>query len=68
MCHSKYGGSRLEELAEYARCLRRDRELAFYGSEDLTPMDFYRETDARQARAMAQETIGVIIQILDKKP
>ena len=34
----------------------------------LTPMDFYRETDARQARAMAQETIGLIIQLLDKQP
>jgi hypothetical protein len=67
-CHSKYGGSRLKKPAEYSRCLRRDRELAFYGSEDLTPMDFYRETDARQARAMAQETVGVIIPLLGKQP
>ncbi len=58
----------VEKLAEYSRCLRRDRELAFYGSENLTPMDFYRETDARQARAMAQETIGLIIQLLGKEP
>jgi HEPN domain-containing protein len=58
----------VEKLAEYSRCLRRDRELAFDGSEDLTPMDFYRETDARQARAMAQETIGVIIPLLGKQP
>jgi hypothetical protein len=68
ICHSKYGGSRLEKLAEYSRCLRRDRELVFYGSEDLAPMDFYRETDARQARAMAQETIGAIIELLDRQP
>ena len=34
----------------------------------LTPMDFYRETDARQARAMAQETVGVIIPLLGKQP
>ena len=29
--------------------LRRDRELAFYGAEDLIPSDFYREEDARRA-------------------
>lgn len=40
----------LERLCEVSRRLRRDRELAFYGSEDLTPSDFYREKDAREAR------------------
>lgn len=48
------------KLAEYSRTLRRDRELALYGSEDLTPTDFYRETDARKARAMARETVALI--------
>jgi HEPN domain-containing protein len=38
------------ELAEVSRRLRRDRELAFYGAEDLTPSDFYREADAAGAR------------------
>ncbi len=40
----------VERLCEISRRLRRDRELAFYGSEDLTPSDFYREKDAREAR------------------
>lgn len=26
--------------------LRRDRELAFYGAEDLTPSTFYERADA----------------------
>lgn len=37
------------QLAKVSRSLRRDRELAFYGSEDLTPSEFYKEADARQA-------------------
>lgn len=37
-------------LADISRGLRRDRELAFYGAEDLTPSDFYRKADAIAAR------------------
>lgn len=51
-----------EKLADYSRGLRRDRELSFYGSEDLTPSDFYREKDAREARAMARETVAAVKQ------
>jgi HEPN domain-containing protein/predicted nucleotidyltransferase len=32
----------LAKLAEHSRSLRRDRELSFYGSEDLTPTEFYQ--------------------------
>ena len=49
----------LERLADHSRDLRRDRELSFYGSEDLTPTDFYRETDAREARDKARDTVAV---------
>jgi HEPN domain-containing protein len=41
-------------LADLSRGLRRDRELAFYGAEDLTPSDFYRQTDAVGARDAAR--------------
>lgn len=41
-------------LAEISRGLRRDRELAFYGAEDLTPSDFYKKPDAVAARAAAR--------------
>src|SRR5436190_15964031 len=40
-------------LGELSRGLRRDRELAFYGAEDLTPSDFYRKADALSARDAA---------------
>ncbi len=41
-------------LAEISRSLRRDRELAFYGAEDLTPSDFYKKPDAVSARDAAR--------------
>ena len=44
----------ISRLADASRKLRRDRELAFYGAEDLTPSDFYREADAVTARDAAR--------------
>lgn len=44
----------VERLAAASRTLRRDRELAFHGAEDLTPSDFYRERDADEARDAAR--------------
>ena len=44
----------VDQLAAASRALRRDRELAFYGAEDLTPTEFYREPDAQEARNAAR--------------
>ena len=44
-------------LAEASRQLRRDRELAFYGAEDLTPSGFYSRDDAERARASARGAV-----------
>ncbi|MDE0101525.1 MAG: HEPN domain-containing protein [Bryobacterales bacterium] len=41
------------QLAAASRNLRRDRELAFYGAEDLVPSDFYSKADAEAAREAA---------------
>lgn len=46
--------SDIDRLAAASRALRRDRELAFYGAEDLTPSDFYKEPDAAEARDAAR--------------
>ena len=43
----------LDRLIGISRKLRRDRELAFYGSEDLTPSQFYQSADAQEAYADA---------------
>lgn len=50
----------LQGLARISKQLRRDRELAFYGSEDLTPSSFYSQDDAREARDGARLTIRLV--------
>lgn len=47
-------------LAEISRTLRRDRELAFDGAEDLTPSDFYKEPDAVSARDGARFVVTTV--------
>lgn len=39
----------VDQIAKVSRNLRRDRELSFYGTEDLTPSEFYKEEDAKNA-------------------
>ena len=50
----------IERLARISKNLRRDRELAFYGSEDLTPSRFYSEQDAAEARDGARLTVRLV--------
>ena len=50
----------VEELAQISRDLRRDRELAFYGAEDLTPSRFYTRADADRARDRARWTVAQV--------
>jgi HEPN domain-containing protein len=47
----------LASLARISHDLRRDRELAFYGSEDLTPTSFYTQADATAARDGARSAV-----------
>lgn len=50
----------VEALATGSRTLRRDRELAFYGAEDLTPSGFYTRDDAAAAREIARTTVAAV--------
>jgi len=50
----------LETLTRISRDLRRDRELAFYGAEDLTPSNFYSKEDATEARDGARRTVELV--------
>jgi HEPN domain-containing protein len=50
----------VETLARISRDLRRDRELAFYGAEDLTPSGFYKRQDAERAREGAERVVRVV--------
>ena len=50
----------VDSLAAGSRMLRRDRELAFYGAEDLTPSGFYTREDAVAARDIARTTVAAV--------
>jgi HEPN domain-containing protein len=50
----------VDALSKISRDLRRDRELAFYGAEDLTPSGFYSREDATEARAGARRTVELV--------
>ena len=59
---------RLGELVGISRALRRDRELAFYGSEDLTPSDFYTRDDAALALDSARLVHSEVSKALAQTP
>jgi hypothetical protein len=43
----------LDQMIDISQDLRRDRELAFYGSEDISPTEFYKQKHATAARDKA---------------
>ena len=55
----------LEEIVELSRSLRRDRELAFYGSEDLTPSEFYSKKDANAAFKGVKKVVELVVKEVD---
>lgn len=52
--------SELEVLTAASKELRRDRELAFYGAEDLTPSGFYSRQDGERARESARRVVEAV--------
>jgi HEPN domain-containing protein len=50
----------LSLLTKISKSLRRDRELSFYGSEDITPSDFYEESHALEAMKQLKEVLALI--------
>ncbi len=54
----------LKKYMDISRALRRDRELAFYGSEDLTPQEFYRREDAVIAKESAEWVVHTLLPVI----
>jgi HEPN domain-containing protein len=50
----------LAKLAAISKELRRDREMAFYGSEDLTPSEFYALSDGERALEQAKYVVFAV--------
>jgi HEPN domain-containing protein len=47
----------LAQIVKISKSLRKDRELAFYGTEDLSPLEFYSQEDAEEARNWARQIV-----------
>ncbi len=58
----------LDTLTRASRQLRRDRELAFYGAEDLTPSGFYSHEDGERARDAARRTVELVFPHVASQP
>lgn len=55
----------LDVLTRASKELRRDRELAFHGAEDLTPSGFYSRDDGHRARASARRVVEMVSRHVD---
>ncbi len=60
--------SQVEDVARVSRTLRRDRELAFCGAEDLTPSTFYSKHDAEAARDGARLVVTAVKHLRRQSP
>lgn len=50
----------LDRIIGISKDLRRDRELAFYGTEDLLPLEFYSLADAKLAIDHASYVVSLV--------
>ena len=50
----------LEEIVQLSRYLRKERENAFYGDDDLIPLSSYDEKQALDAKTKTQKTYDLI--------
>lgn len=58
----------LDELARISRELRKDRELAFYGAEDLIPTEAYGEDESATALAWAETVVIAATKVIHRQP
>jgi len=57
----------VDRLARLSKQLRRDRELAFYGTEDVTPSEFYSREDATEAREGLRLVLSLVVPCVPEK-
>lgn len=53
-----------ERMAAISKELRRDREIAFYGAEDIVPSEFYARPEAEKALADARWIHGRVSSVV----
>ncbi len=55
----------LDKLCRISKSARRDREIAFYGTEDLSPLEFYASEDAKKAMEDAKFVVNSVKAAID---
>ena len=55
----------IDELATANHWLRREREMSFYGAEDLDPTEGYSVKDADRARRFAELAVSTLADLID---
>jgi len=55
----------LDEVARISRELRKDRELAFYGTDDWIPTEEYSAQDSLEAIGKAERVFEIVSQVID---
>jgi HEPN domain-containing protein len=53
-------GPEIAEIEDASKVLRRDRELSFYGAEDVIPLEYYERKDADQALALLRRVRALV--------
>jgi hypothetical protein len=54
------GDDEIQRVETASRTLRRDRELAFYGDDDVVPLEYYERSDADAALALLRDVLEII--------
>lgn len=53
-------------MEQASKTLRRDRELAFYGDEDVVPLEYYERSDADAALASLFEVLDIVARAFER--
>lgn len=56
----------LAEVEHASKALRRDRELAFYGDEDVVPLEYYERADADEALGLLDRVLALVSAAFDR--
>jgi HEPN domain-containing protein len=50
----------VDRIEHASKTLRRDRELSFYGDEDVVPLEYYERSDAEAALASLRDVLALV--------
>jgi HEPN domain-containing protein len=60
ICGPLLAPEEVAEIEQSSKALRRDRELSFYGDEDVVPLDYYERSDADDALVRLRRVLELV--------